>query len=162
MSNEQAHNIVVQVAKYAKFHRLRRNDVDTIAADTVVSMMTKGLGLNDPLMAAYVCNHIKRFVQERTRQYRSPVKHPVSLSKVVEASLPAVVLDDASERSEDILAMKDAVKNLPPYLRKVIDRHLRGMTTQEIAKDIGSTPHKVAQIRCRAVKELRKIMNVHQ
>jgi RNA polymerase sigma factor for flagellar operon FliA len=67
--------------------------------------------------------------------------------------------DDLAERHSERVALSDAVKQLPPRERSLIELHyLRGAQLKEIADLFGVSLPRVSQLHARAIGKLREIL----
>jgi RNA polymerase sigma factor (sigma-70 family) len=143
-------------------HNISVQDVEEILHEGVASALVDGLALDDPKVKGYIMIRIMRFNQLRYRAYRSKglnsIKRPSTLqdaSSVTVATqtpLQAVILAEAT------LALREAIATLSPRMAKIMNLHLSGLSTKQVAAAMGITPHSLAAARSKATNMLREIM----
>jgi RNA polymerase sigma-70 factor (ECF subfamily) len=116
------------------------------------------------ILAAIVCNHIRRYFGTRRRDPRREQQMVVELdetSRALDRNLIAQLTSPSQHaaRREQAVLLADALETLPEAHREVlILRHLEGLTFPEVARRLARSEDSVKNLWARGLARLRQSM----
>lgn len=148
-----AERLVVDLEQ--RFPRLGRADAEEIVSDALLVLFQDPRRF-DPERAGlltYLGMVVRRDAQNLLgKRDRLPVRIPLSL---VGRGIGTVERDTRSTRPVLVARVEGVVERLPPVTRETMRLTLSGMTTTEIARELGCTPGTVRTRRSRGVQMIR-------
>jgi RNA polymerase sigma-70 factor (ECF subfamily) len=103
---------------------------------------------------AYVKGIARNKIREARRRQRRIVPLGDGPSAPPEGELRG--MERVLEQREQLSLMREEICDLPPARRQVLERYLKGQSTEEIAHELGMTKAAVRQHKSRGVRSLRK------